>query len=385
MGLSNSTYGLFGGFITFSLPQLLAEQHVPEARIAAVAAAVASPGFWAVLFSPMLDVRFSRRWYATAFAALASVLLTISVANLQNLVILEIGLVAGFWCACLFTSALGGWLSTVSPKEEESRLSAWFNVANIGAGGIMALIGAELTHILPLQVAALALGLLTFLPTSIFFMMPAPGPDRRLAKESFVTFFGEVFALLKRRSILIGLILFGAPASTFALTNILGALGADFHCSTRMVSLVGGVGMTAAGIFGSLLFSMLSRRFALRPLYLGIGVVGSLFTLSLILLPRSPATYAIAFVGENVFQSLAFTGVFAIAFETIGRSNPLAATTFSLLTAAAILPLVYMQVIDGRAYAAGGVIGSYWADAGFSIAACLLLGLLLLRMRRKRS
>lgn len=132
--------------------------------------------------------------------------------------------------------------------------------------------------------------------------------------------------------------------------------------------------MTAAGVLGSLLFPVLAKRLALRWLYLGIGVVGSVFTLSLMLLPRTPGSYALAFVGENVFQALAFTGIFAIAFEVIGQNNPLAATTFGLLNSAAILPLVYMQVVDGRAYAAAGVNGSYAADAGLGVAACLLLG-----------
>jgi PAT family beta-lactamase induction signal transducer AmpG len=384
MGLSNSTYGLYGGFVTFSLPQLLAQQHVPEARIAAIAAAVVSPGFWAFLLSPMLDVRFSRRWYATLFAGLSAALIAIAVINRTNLPVLEGALLAGFCSVCLSSNALGGWLSTVSPKEDENRLGAWYNVANIGAGGVMALAGVELIDHLPPSLAALLLGALIILPTSIFLFIPAPGPDRRLARESFREFVSEVLALLRRSQVLIAILLFAAPASTFALTNILGALGNDFHCSDRMVSIMGGAGMAGAGIFGSLLFPLLAKRMALRPLYLTIGAVGSVFTLTLILMPHTPGTFAVAYVGENIFQSLAFTGVFAISFETIGQNNPLAASTFSVLQAAAIFPLVYMQVVDGRAYTARGVNGSFAVDAGIGIAACLLLATLLLLLHRRQ-
>ncbi len=383
MGLSNSTFGMFGGFITFSLPQLLAEQHLAEARIAAITAVVASPGFYAFLLSPMLDVKFSRRWYATVFAALSAALLAISIWNVSNIAILEGGLMAGFWAVCLSTYALGGWLSTVSPKEDENRLSSWFNVANIGSGGLMALLGGILIHYLPLRLAAVLLGAVILLPALIFLYIPAPGPDRRLAGESFRIFFGEVISLLRRREVLIALLLFGAPASSFTLTNILGGLGDDFHCSPALVGILGGAGMAVSGVFGSLLFPPLAKRFALRPLYLGIGFVGGLFTLSLMLLPRTPASFGIAFVGENVFQALAFTGLFAIAFEIIGQTNPLAATTFSVFNAAAMLPIVYMQVIDGRAYSARGLNGSYMADAGLGLIACLLLALLLGLFRRK--
>jgi PAT family beta-lactamase induction signal transducer AmpG len=385
MGLSNSTYGLYGGFVTFSLPQMLAEQHVPEARIAAIAAAVISPGFWTFLLSPMLDVRFSRRFYATLFAALSAALIGVAVVYRTNLAILEWCLLAGFCSVCLSTNALGGWLSTVSPKEDENRLGAWYNVANIGAGGVMALVGVELIDHLPLGLAALVLGGLIFLPTVIFLLIPAPGPDRRLARESFRSFVGEIFALPRRSEVLIAILLFAAPASTFALTNILGALGDDFHCSAHLVSILGGAGMAGAGTFGSLLFPLIAKRTALRPLYLTIGAVGAVFTLSLTLLPHTPWTFAVAYVGENIFQALAYTGVFAISFETVGQNNPLAATTFSVLQAAAIVPLVYMQVVDGRAYTARGVNGSYAVDAAIGMAACLLLALVLRFAKRPRA
>ena len=89
MGLSNASFGLYGGIAFFAIPQLLATRHVSEATIAGITAMALSPNFWAVVFGPMLDVRFSRRWYATAFAALASVLVFIAVINLSHLVVLE--------------------------------------------------------------------------------------------------------------------------------------------------------------------------------------------------------------------------------------------------------------------------------------------------------
>lgn len=71
MGLSNATIGLVGGFIVLPLPQMLAAQGVPEMRIAAISAACLSPGFWVFLLGPLLDIRFTRRTYATLFATLA--------------------------------------------------------------------------------------------------------------------------------------------------------------------------------------------------------------------------------------------------------------------------------------------------------------------------
>lgn len=87
----------------------------------------------------------------------------------------------------------------------------------------------------------------------------------------------------------------------------------------------------------------------------------------------------------GLFQALAITCATAITFETIGRDNPLAATTFSVLLAAANLSIVYMVAVDGRAYAWHGVAGSFIADAGLGIVSCLLLALLLLWIRSRPS
>jgi hypothetical protein len=46
----------------------------------------------------------------------------------------------------------------------------------------------ELVRDLPLAIAAGLLGAIVFLPTAIFLIMPATGPDRKRAGESFMQF-----------------------------------------------------------------------------------------------------------------------------------------------------------------------------------------------------
>jgi PAT family beta-lactamase induction signal transducer AmpG len=385
MGLSNTVFGMYGGIIVISVPQLLSARHVPEATLAAMTAVMISPGFWAFLASPVLDVRFSRRWYSILTAALAAALLVLALLNLDHLAWVEALLVAGFFCANLYQSALGGWLSSIITSEQQNRLSVWVTIGNIGGGGAMAAITGELVRNFSPAMAALLLGALILLPTAVFPWMQAPGPDRRLARESFPQFFGEVLSLLKRPPVLIAILLFIAPAATFSLTNFLSGLGDDFHASGHFVGLVGGTGVLLGGIGGCLIFRLIDRLLPLRFLYLGVGVAGAIFTLGLILLPPSPTAFALALIGENVFQALAITVTVAIAFDTIGRSNPLAATTYSLLISAANVPITYMLLVDGSGYARDGVAGSYVADAGVSLLACLLLAALLIAYTRRKS
>jgi len=383
MGLTNMVFGMYGGIMVISVPQLLSARHVPEATIAAMTAVMISPGFWTFLVSPVLDVRFSRRWYSVLTAALAAALLVLALLNLNDLALVEALLVAGYFCASLYQSALGGWLASITTAEEENTLSVWVTIGNIGGGGAMAIATGELVRNLSPTTAALLLGAVVLVPTAVFPWMQAPGPDRRLARESFPQFFSEVVKLLKRREVLIAILLFIAPAATFSLTNFLSGLGNDFHASTHFVGLVGGGGVLLGGIGGCFIFPLIDRLLPLRFLYLAIGVAGSIFTLALILLPHTPATFAVALIGENVFQALAITASVAIAFETIGRNNPLGATTFCLISSAFNIPITYMLFVDGSGYARHGVAGSYAADAGLGLFASLLLGAFLIWHTRR--
>lgn len=378
MGLTNSVFGMYAGILLISVPQLLSNRHVPEATIASMTAVMASPGFWTFLVSPVMDVHFSRRWYSIASALMAAALLAAALLNLDHLALVEGLLVAGYFFANLYQSALGGWLSSITAPEQKGKLSSWVTIGNVGGGGVMAVATGEFTRNLSPQIAAFVLGGVILLPTTVFLFMPAPGPDRRLAAESFAKFFGEVLSLLKRREVLTAIVLFIAPAATFSLTNFLGGIGDDFHASSHFVSLVGGGGILLGGISGGLLFRLIDRLLPLRFLYLVVGVAGSLFTLALIVLPRTPALFAVAFLGENVFQGLAITTSIAIAFETIGTRNPLAATVYCLLTSAFNIPITYMLFVDGWGYAKQGVAGSFAADASMGIAASILLGALLI-------
>jgi PAT family beta-lactamase induction signal transducer AmpG len=383
MGLTNLSYGLYGGVIAFAAPQLLGDRHVPESSIAGLTAVAFSPGFWAFLVSPVLDVRFSRRWYAVVLAVIASLSLVVAFLNLDQLGLLQVVLTAGFAAAYLYQSAIGGWLSAITSPVEEKTVSVWMTIGNVGGFGLMAMGCNQLVrHASPLAVALLV-GISILLPTIAFPFMQAPGPDRRLARESFPQFFGELVSLVKRREVLVAVILFAAPAGTFSLTNFLGGRGNDFHASPGFVGLVGGLGVAAGGIVGCLVFPPLSRLMPLRPLYLAVGLAGALCTLGLILLPRIPAAYAIILITQNLFQSLAITNSTAVALETIGRDNPLASTTFCFIGSAYGVPISYMLYIDAFGFARGGIGGSMALDAITGMLASFLLGAMLVWLARR--
>ena len=383
MGLSDATLGLSNGVLFFVVPQLMAAAHVPEPKIAAITAVATTPGFWFVVFAPILDVRFSRRWYATLLALLSGLAAATAILSLHHLFVLQIALIIGSAAAILSSSALGGWLSNITPNEQKNALSKWINIALFSGTGLIVAAGGEFVRRLPVVPAAILIGAIVFLPATIFLFIPAPGADSRLAGESFLQFNREVLSLLRRREVVIVLLLFLSPCGTFALTNLVGGLGADFHASARAVSLAGGAGTFVPGLLGCSLFPVIARRLRLRSFYFANGIMGCLFTLSLVILPHVTFTFALAVFGQYLFQAVSFAIQIGIIFEAIGPDNPLAATTFAFLAAATNVPMTYLMFIAGRTYSAAGIRGMLLTDAAVGILACTVAAIVLAKFDSK--
>lgn len=381
MGMTYATFGMVGGFTAVTIPQILAAEHVPVGQIASITAVVMSSGFWGLLIAPLVDIRYRRRTYALVCGVLAALAVGWTVAARPGPEVLEWVMLVGFSAATEYTAAVGGWMGSLIDKGKDSGLGMWFAAWNIGAGGLMMVLASQLLGVPHRLLAGAATSGLVLLPMTAYFWIPAPPPSEIAALERFGQFWRELVAAVKRREVQMGLVLFASPAASFALTNLLGGMGADFHVSEKTVGLLSGVGSTLAGLAGSLLLHPLAKRFPLRPVYLGVGIVGAAFTLSQLLLPRGPLAFGMAVTGENLFQSLAFSAMFAIIFEVMGPDNPLAGTIFALMASASMLPLLYMQMLDGKGYTAGGVAGSYMMDAGLSVAGCCAMAWVLMRWR----
>lgn len=376
LGLANLPLGVTGAVALLIAPQVLAARHVPETTIANITTMGLASTMVFFLLAPVLDVRFTRRTYAIAMSIGASVLTVVAVLNFANAGLLGLWLFLCMLAANLNCASIGGWFGSVLPHEDDAPLGAWMTVANVVGFGIAAIIGILLVHHAGLLVAAVVLGAMNLLPLLIIFSVQPPTEERRRASESFGRFGNELMQLARRRDVRRLLLLLVLPCASFALTNTLGGLGGDYHASEKLIALIGGFGVTLAGIFGSLSVPVLSRRLPLIGVYLGIGIVGGLTTLLLLVLPHTPAIFVLAFVLQNIWQSAALSTGNGLALSSIGKNNPLASTQFAVLTAAMSAPITYMQLIDGHAYGAHGLTGLYMTDGGFDLLACALMATL---------
>ena len=380
--LGNLPIGILGAVMLVTLPQLLASMHVPEPQIATITAIGLAPTFFNFLLAPLLDWRFNRRTYAIVFLLLGAVFQFAMLESLGNLGLLTVLLFGESLSVCLSRAALGGWLGAIVPQDQKGQLGTWYAVVNIGGTGIVIIIAIILLRDLPFALGAGLLSLMLLPSLVLCFLLPVVPADGRLARDSFLQFFRDLAGLLRQREILWTLMLFATPSASFALSNMLGGLGRDFGASERLVSIIGGTGATIAGVAGSLLVPLLLRLVRPRPLYLLIGGIGACFTLALIGMRPNPVIFALAMLGENLFQSAAFAVEYTINLRSIGPNNPFAATQFALVRASSSFPIAYMQVFDGQAYGRGGISRALLADGGLTLAACCLLALLF-RLRQR--
>lgn len=383
LGLANLPLGITGAVALLITPQVLASRQVPETTIAGITTLGLSSTIFFFVVAPVLDVRFSRRTYAIAMSVAASVLTFVALLNFSNVALLGMWLFLSMLTANLNSAAIGGWFGSVLPSEYDAPLGAWMTVANIAGFGLTSILGILLVHHAPIFVAASVLAALNLLPLLIFFWVHPPIEERRRVAETFARFGKELFQLAGRGEVRWLLLLLALPCGSFALTNTLGGLGGDYHASEKLIAAIAGIGVTLAGLFGSLSVPVLSRRAPLLMIYLGIGFVGGLSTLSLIVLARTPAAFTFAFVAQNVWQSAALATGNALILSSIGKNNPLASTQFAVLTAAMCAPITYMQWLDGQAYGAHGLTGLYSTDGGLDLLACSSMTILLLYWSRR--
>ena len=379
LGLATACNGALSGVLVVTVPQLLAARGVPELQIASISGLSFLPGVFNFLVAPVLDVGLSRRVYAIALALGLAVLTALSLNLLSNLPLLAATMFVANICYYLYTPAIAGWFSQLLARDEEPVLGAWMAAASVAGFGCASAAAIVLLRALPYELGVAVICLVSLAPLSLFIFVPHEPLPTLSIRNSFGPMARNLARIVRDRHIWRMMALFAVPCATFSLTNTLSGVGRDFHASEAFVGLIGGVGTTVGGVFGALVAPVLVKRFPPLALYIGVGVAGALFTLSLLLPARTPALFALAMVGENVFQSAAFALIYALVLISIGRNNPIASTQYALINAASIAPIVYMPMLDGLGYDRGGLAGNLAVDAVVSLAACAVMAVLFLR------
>ena len=374
MGFTNALFGFAYAVVLVTIPQLLAARGVGEPVIANLTSLALIFSLAVFVVAPMLDTLISRRAWSIALALVVAGLVFALLLLPNGSWLLAPVLAMTALITQLYNSAVGGWLGAALPKGSDETIGTWFTIGNSFGFGLGAITQYWLMTHLPPPLGAGAIAVATLVPLAIVPVIPMPSADRRAIRESFGSLVRDVLELARQPVVVRILLMFVLPCAAFTLTNAFGGIGRDFHASDALIDIANGIGATLVGFIASLAARLLLKWVPAPLAYLGIGVVGAVFTLSLLALARTPLTYLMAVIGENVAQSVAQVSQNAIVFRSIREGSPLASSQFGLLSTALVVPYAYMQMLDGYGYKlAGGVAGSFLMDAGLSLAACLLL------------
>ncbi|MFC6646407.1 MFS transporter [Granulicella cerasi] len=382
MGLANAPTGFVYGFISTAMGIMLASRGVSVAKIGAISALAFSPTFWAWLFAPILDVRFTKRFYALILAVLAAVLLAGAVVSMGDLSRFAILLTASSVAATLYSNAVAGWAPDVLADEEFDTMSGWFNVANLGAAGVFSIIAVTLMHRLPATTAAAFLALLVLAPALLLLWFPAPRQPEGTLAANFSAMRRDLFRVLRGSRIWLGLAIFLSPIA-FALTNIFSSLGDEFHVPERWVTNLNGLGVAGVCSIGCLLAIPACRRWPRRNVFVLAAVGAAIFAAFLALTPHTLGCYAVGVLGYNFFQGFNYTAFVALALEITGPGNALSGTMMAMLTASMNVPIAALIWLDSRVHDRWGLQSMLWFDClSAVVTAVVLLGFVIPRMER---
>jgi MFS family permease len=372
-------FGFVAGFMMTALPFLLKEMGHGVDQIATVSAAVFSPGAWSFLLSPIMDCSWSRgRWAVlTCIVSVASLVAGVFCLSLGNLWIPTGLLMLAQLSSIMFANAMGGWQADYLPDEARGRAAGWVNVSYLGGGAIGAMICMSLAQRMPLRPAITVFALLCLAPLALLRFLPASAPSNFRPSQILRDFWREVWRTVQRRECLVCFAVLLAPTS--AAINLFSSLGPDYRVPSGQVILVMGGGWAVASSLGALLGGILADRFNRVRLYLGTSIAAGACALLMGLLPKTPLAFTAGILFYAVAAGFIYASVYAFCLDVVARTNSLGSTMLGLLMATANMTTVYMTWLDGAAYRWRGATGLLLNDGGLSVAAGILLLLLLAR------
>jgi PAT family beta-lactamase induction signal transducer AmpG len=378
--------GTFNGFAAVSLSQLLPDRGVSLERVAEIVTLILTASYVSFLVTPLVDCGLPRRVWAGLLAVTAAVCLGFSVPLLNaagrngghgaGAATLMLVLFVGYLCNQVYTSAIGGMVPNLVAPQRHGAVSAWMNISYLaltGAGGALSV--WEIRH-LPLPVATLLVPVPILLGAIPLLFLPKESRRPRPVGEAMRQLFHDLSATAKKPTYLFALLVFVVPSATFALQNLFGGMGSDFHAGPELTNLSVGLLFTIACAIGAAIGGPLSSRFDRRLLFIAPAMLAALGSLVMIFGPHTPWMFAGGLFFYNLMAGINYTATSALVFQIVGRDNPLSATQYSVCIAACNLAIAGSVFMDGRGSGHGGANGALAVDAALS----LVLGTLVLAL-----
>ena len=368
-------FGAVSGFVTVALT-FLATKHglsITEAALLPAASLLSQWLKW--ILAPAVDATLTpKRWYLIGLAASAlGVLVLAATPMTEGTLPLLVGVVALSSLLRTFLGmALESMVAALTPRSEQGRVSAWFQVGNLGGSGLGGGLGLTLLEVLaePWMAGAILAGLFCLCGLALL-AVPAVAAHR-IAGGPLAAIKGvvkDISHLARTKAGLLVTLLCFLPFGTGAGQGVLtqSAVADLWHATSSHVALVQGYTaavVTAAGCFAG---GWMCRRLPPRRAYLTAALLLALVSVAMALIPTTPATYVIGNLGYAFAVGLAYATWTAAVFEAMGARS--AATKYTIFASLSNFPNWWLGLLLGIVADGHGPIAMLLTEGAIGVAA----------------
>lgn len=366
-------FGALGGFISVALTFLATRRGLSISEGALLMGAQLLTQWLKWLWAPLVDLTLSpRRWYVISTSLSAVGVLAMSAVPLRPG---TLGfLLAIIAVASLINSVVGmsveAIIASTTPPEQIGRVSAWFQVGNLGGAGLGGGLGLLLVERLPRPwMSGATLGALFMLCCLALRFTPEIAARANPAGpfEAVKQVVRDLSVMLRTKGGLLSAVLCVLPIGTGAAQGTLtqAKVAAFWGAGAEQVALVQGfvAGLvTAAGCFAG---GYLCQRFHPRTTYAGVGLG---LAAAAAVMGVCPATVSMYVLGNLVYAftvGLAFAAFTAIVLDAIGRGS--AATKYNVFASLSNFPLWWLGLLLGVVAEKWGARRMLLTEAAFGV------------------
>lgn len=342
-----------------SVPFFLRAQGVSLATIGVLSATAAMPHGIKFLWSPLIDFgRWRKVWYLGASVACAILLGMVPLIPnpAHNLGLLTVVLTASQVAAATLASALDALMATTTHVSKQGRASGAYAAGNTGGTSVFSAMGVWLvSHVSP-QLAGITIAAAVLLCCIWVFVIvevrekaeekPRHGVWTTLGKH-FSALGKDLWATVKSRYAITGLIVCALPVGTGALTNIFTGMASAFHASDHVVELSNVLG-GGVSFLGALVGGPLADRMNRRVAYALAGGLTACAALAMFLAPMTATTYLWGTLCYQFANAIAYTAFYALVLEIVSHGAAVT-TKYTLFVAVSNLAINYVTALDGFA------------------------------------
>lgn len=384
------------GFNLVALPYWMTQAGISVERASSVVALSLLAASWKAILAPLVDLGSRRRnWFlfGNIVAALCILLSfrTLQSGSWQGLSVL---LFAMNTASAFAENALTSLCATMVHPRSKSVASGYYSVGQLCWGGLfgsLMLVLHEPPHLFGYTMPALSLSTIAVLMVSMIVMFSSlvtmidePVYRNKEIRKHAVQIAKDVWQVLRSFAGWSCLLICLSPLGTTAATNLFGMFASDYGVGASTVSMVTGIGFTAASGIGAIIGGWIATRFGARATYLGSALVLGLCGLAMAFSPAEPFFYIFWCLAYSVISGAVYSSYFSLIFGLVQPSRG-ATTLCGIMVGASYIPMSYVTYMDGRMYRHGGRVGLMVSDAASNFIGVLMIGVVLYLISRRRA